>query len=164
LKCHLQSASSTASTAFTVSGTASHYKCTSGLCAPAGSKITNLTAHGSASISIPKDKNAGGSRYVELAYINNDVSLGSSWTNGTNTRNITVSVNDHSAVRLEVLLSGRSSELYSPMRGWGDPATLGVLVNGFGTAGGKDKIVVSNVNGGAGVQPYGADFVGLRVV
>lgn len=152
------------STAFSVSGTASHYKCTPGLCAPVGSKITNLTAHGSATISIPEDKSAGSSRYVELTYINNDVALSTSWTNGTNTRNITVAVNGNSPVRLEVPLSGRSSELFSPMKGWGDPATLGVLVDGFGSAGGKDEIVVANVNGGAGVQPLGAEFVGLKIV
>lgn len=152
------------STAFSVSGTASHYKCTPGLCAPVGSKITNITAHGSAAISVPADKNAGSSRYVEMTYINNDVSLGSSWTNGTNTRNITVAVNGNAPVRLEVPLSGRSSELFSPMKGWGDPATLGVLVDGFGSGGVKDEIVVGNVNGEAGVQPFGADFVGLRVV
>ncbi|KAK5163632.1 uncharacterized protein LTR77_010581 [Saxophila tyrrhenica] len=153
-----------ASTAFSVSGTASHHKCTPGLCAPVGSKIANLTAHGSASVTVPTDKRAGSSRYIELTYINNDVSLDSAWTNGTNTRNITVAVNGNAPHRLEVPLSGRSSELFSPMKGWGDPATLGMLVGGFGGAGGRDEIVVSNAGGGDGVQPYGADFVGLRVV
>lgn len=50
------------------------------------------------------------------------------------------------------------------MLGWGDPNTLGVLVDGFGTSAGDDTIVVSNANGNVGVQPYGADFVGLRVI
>lgn len=153
------------STAFTLSGTAKRVNCTSGLCAPVGSKIQNLTASGSASLSIPGSATSGSSRYVELTYINNDVSIANSWTNGTNTRNITVAVNEAAPVRLEVPLSGRSSELFSPMKGWGDPATLGVLLSGFGVAeGGEDKILVSNVDGEKGVQPDGAHFVGVRVI
>lgn len=157
------------STAFSPSGTAKRVTCTPGLCAPVGSKIQNLTTSGSASISIHSNTtssdNSGSSRYIELTYINNDVALETSWTNGTNSRNITVAVNDAAPVRLEVPLSGKSSELFSPMRGWGDPATLGVLVPGFGQGeGGEDRIVVSNVGGDEGVQPQGAHFVGLRVI
>ncbi|KAK5135822.1 hypothetical protein LTR08_004649 [Meristemomyces frigidus] len=151
------------STAFSVSGTAARYSCTPGLCAPVGAKITNLTQSGTASISIPHNNTAGSARYVELTYINNDIALATSWTNGTNSRNITVAVNDAAPVRLEVPLSGRSSELFSPMRGWGDPATLGVLVDGFGSGDGEDRIVVGNADGDAGVQPYGADLVGITV-
>lgn len=101
------------STAFSVAGTAAHYNCTPGLCAPVGSKVTDLTQNGTASISIPsKSSVVGSSRYVEITYINNDVALSTSWTNGTNTRNITVAVNGAAPVRLEVPLSGRSSELF----------------------------------------------------
>lgn len=100
---------------------------------------------------------------MEITYINNDVALSTSWTTGRNARNITVAVNGASAVRLEVPLSGRSSELFSPMDGWGDPATLGVLVDGWAAGEGVDRVVVGNVGGDAGVQPYAADFVGLRV-
>ncbi|KAK4580096.1 hypothetical protein LTR86_000298 [Recurvomyces mirabilis] len=152
------------STAFTASGIASHYNCTPGLCAPVGSKITNLAQNGSASLSIQRTSHAiTGSRYVEITYINNDVATATSWGYGTNTRNITVAVNGVAPVRLEAPLSGRSSELFSPMRGWGDPATLGVLVSGFGDGKGEDTIVVGNANGDAGYQAYGADFVGLRI-
>lgn len=152
------------STVFAVSGTAAHYNCTQGLCAPVGSKITDLTQNGTASMSVPRDTSSGSSRYVEITYINNDVALETSWTTGTNSRNITIAVNDATPVRLEVPLSGRSSELFSPMDGWGDPATLSVLVDGFGTSGDQeDMIVVSNLNGDAGVQPYGADLVGLHI-
>ena len=108
----------------------------------------------------------GTSRYIELIYINNDVALETSWTNGTNSRNITVAVNKAAPVRLEVPLSGRSSELFSPMKGWGDPAMLGMLVHGFGTGGREDKTVVSNANGACcgSVQPDGPHFVGLRII
>lgn len=157
------------STAFDLAGTARRVSCDPGLCAPVGSKIQNLTDAGSASLAVPLKASTNttvSSRYIEMSYINNDVSLGTSWTNGTNTLNITIAVNDAEPVRLEVPLSGRSSELFSPMRGWGDAATLGVLVGGFGTgeAGEGDNIVGSNVGGEEGVQPQGAHFVGLRVV
>lgn len=153
------------STSFTVSGTAKRVNCTPGLCSPVGSKIQNLTASGSARLSIPGSNIVGSARYLEITYINSDVALDTAWTNGTNSRNITVAVNGAEPVRLEVPLSGRSSELFSPMRGWGDPATLGVLVDGFGSGdGGEDEIVVSNFGGEDGDQPHGAHFVGLRVV
>lgn len=153
------------STAFSVSGTAAHQNCTPGLCAPVGSKITNLTQNGAATISIPRSSGAfGSSRFVNITWINNDVALATSWTTGTNSRNITIAVNDAAPVRLEVPLSGRTSELFSPMRGWGDPSTLGVLVDGFGTGQGKDTIVISNADGNAGVQGYGADFVGFQLL
>ena len=74
-----------------------------------------------------------------------------------------MAVNDNAPVRLEVPLSGRSSELFSPGMGWYDSATLGVLVPGFGTGSGNDTIVVSNVGGEEGAQSYGADFVGMKV-
>jgi alpha-galactosidase len=152
-------------TSFNVSGTAQHVNCTAGLCQPIGAKIGDITQNGLASITIPRTSSApGGTRYVGIIYINNDVALSTSWTTGTNSRNITVAVNGAAPVRLEVPLSGKSSELFSPMLGWGDPATLWVNVDGFGSGNGTDTIVVSNVNGDAGVQPYGADFVGLRVV
>lgn len=154
-----------ASTLFSVSGTASHQNCTAGLCQPVGSKVGYITAAGAATLAIPSSDTAiSSSRYIELTYINNDVAIATSWTTGRNARNITVSINGGAATRLEVPLSGRSSELYSPMLGWGDPATLGILTTGWGTGeNGTDTIVVSNVGGDAGVQPYGADFVGLKV-
>ena len=153
-------------TSFDVLGSADHVACDPGLCAPVGSKIGNISPNGSASINIMRDTSSAsnGPRYVEITYINNDVALSTSWTTGSNSRNITVQVNDAAPVRLEVPLSGRSSELYSSMKGWGDPATLGVLIDGWGTGNGNDTIIVSNANGDVGVQPYGADFVGLRVL
>lgn len=97
---------------FSVSGSAVHVNCTPSLCAPVGSKIGYLSPNGSASLSIsppPGTTVCGGQKYVELTYINNDVALDTSWTTGNNARNITVSVNNASTVRLEVPLSGHSS-------------------------------------------------------
>ena len=67
-------------------------------------------------------------------------------------------------MRLEVPLAGRSSELFSPGKGWEDSAALGFLVPGFnaGPEPNDDVLVVSNVGGELGVQPLGADVVGVR--
>lgn len=155
-------------TAFEVSGTAKHTNCTTGLCSPVGAKITDITPNSSATLYIPSSNSTSTTattRFVNIHYINNEVSLATSWEDGRNARNITISVNDNAPVRLEAPLSGRSSELFSPMRGWGDPAVLGVLVGGFGDGvDGQDKVVIGNVGGEKGVQSYGADFVGIEVL
>ncbi len=70
------------STQFSISGGAKRIKCTPGLCAPVGSKITHLTETGYAKLEIARDASGGSSRFVELTYINNDVALSTSWTNG----------------------------------------------------------------------------------
>ncbi|KAH0293483.1 putative alpha-galactosidase [Aureobasidium namibiae CBS 147.97] len=149
-------------TAFAISGpgNASHITCVPGLCAPLGVKIGDLSPNNSASLIIPATANVVGSRYVELTYINNDVAISTSWGEGRNARNITISVNNQTT-RLEVPLSGRSSELYSSMKGWGDSAVLGVLVHGWKE--GDNEVVIGNVGGEKGVQSLGADFVGLKV-
>lgn len=151
-------------TAFAISGSgnASHITCVPGLCAPLGVKIGDLSPNNSASLTIPASANTttSGSRYVELTYINNDVAIATSWEDGRNARNITISVNNQTT-RLEVPLSGRSSELFSSMKGWGDSAVLGVLVHGWKQ--GDNEVVVGNVGGETGVQALGADFVGLKV-
>jgi alpha-galactosidase len=150
-------------TAFAISGpgNASHITCVPGLCTPLGVKIGDLSPNNSASLTIPASASANtGSRYVELTYINNDVAISTSWGEGRNARNITISVNNQTT-RLEVPLSGRSSELYSSMKGWGDSAVLGVLVGGWKE--GDNEVVVGNAGGEKGVQSLGADFVGLKV-
>ncbi|KAF2772394.1 putative alpha-galactosidase D [Teratosphaeria nubilosa] len=148
------------STDFTPSGGAKHFPCDPGLCAPVGAKIVDVSSSSSATISIPAANSPDvGSRYVEITYINNEVAL----PTGTNSRSLTIAVNGAEPVRLEVPLSGRSSELYSPIHGWGDSAVLGMLVPGFKGGPGKDEIVVSNVGGEAGVQRLGPDLVGLKV-
>jgi alpha-galactosidase len=149
-------------TVFAISGpgNASHITCVPGLCAPLGIKIGDLSPNNSASLTIPASASAVGFRYLELTYINNDVAISTSWGEGRNARNITISVNNQTT-RLEVPLSGRSSELYSSMKGWGDSAVLGVLVDGWKE--GDNEVVIGNAGGEKGVQSLGADFVGLKV-
>ncbi|KAI5268705.1 putative alpha-galactosidase D [Aureobasidium subglaciale] len=150
------------STAFAIlgSGNASHIACVPGLCAPLGLKIGDLSPNNSAVLTIPASTGSIGSRYVELTYINNDVAISTSWGDGRNARNITISINNHTT-RLEVPLSGRSSELCSSVMGWGDSAVLGVLTRGWRE--GDNEVVIGNVGGGKGAQILGADFAGLKV-
>ena len=63
--------------------------------------------------------------------------------------------------RVEVPLSGRSSELFSPALGWEDTGVFGVLLDGWTT--GSNVVTVGNVYGNQGLVAYGADFVGLGV-
>ena len=153
------------STSFTLLGSANLTACPSGKCSPVGSKIGNLSPNGSASIVLqsPHRSASTGPKYVHFDYTNNDVAIATSWTNGTNTRNLTISVNGLAPTRLELPLTGRSSELFSVDKGWDDSGTFGVLIDGLGGESGVDRVVIGNVNGADGVQPMGAEFVGMRV-
>lgn len=102
-------------------------------------------------------------KYVLIDYTNNNVAIANSWANGTNTRNLTISVNGNAPTRLELPLAGQSSELFSVDRGWDDSSSFGALVGGFGRTSGVDEVVIGNMGGAEGVQPMGADFVGMRV-
>lgn len=149
------------STTFTASGAATVVTCVSGLCQPVGTKIGYLSPTGTASATVTAPSGSvAGPKFVEVYFCNNDIALATSWTTGTNTRNLTIEVNSVTT-RIEVPLSGRSSELFSPGLGWQDTGTFGVLLDGFTT--GSNSIVVSNVYGAAGLVSYGADFVGLGV-
>ena len=100
------------------------------------------------------------SKYVEIYFCNNDIAFSTSWTTGTNTRNMTISVNNV-VTRVELPLSGRSSELFSPGKGWEDTGMFGVLLDGW--TDGNNEVVVGNVYGSQGLVNYAADFVGLGV-
>jgi alpha-galactosidase len=141
-------------TKFTTTGYATSTTCGTGYCVPVGSKIGYIGPGGTAVTTIRAT--SAGTKFVEIDYINNEVSY---WT-GWNARNITVTVNGGTPTRLEVPLSGRHSELFGPGLGWWDTATLGVLTDGW--VQGNNEVVIGN-DGGAGYSVYAADFVGLRV-
>jgi alpha-galactosidase len=63
--------------------------------------------------------------------------------------------------RIEVPLSGRSGELFSPGKGWEDVGIYNVTLDGWEQ--GDNTLVVGNKGGYSGVQSYAADFVGLEV-
>jgi alpha-galactosidase len=73
---------------------------------------------------------------------------------------MTISVNGVTT-RVELPLSGRSSELFSPGLGWQDTGVFGVLLPGW--TNGENRIIVGNIYGDEGLVSYGADFVGLGV-
>lgn len=116
------------STSFKVSGSSSLTTCHTGLCQPVGSKIGYLSATGSASLSISAPYQTSSSspvsRYVEIYFCNNDIAFQTSWDYGTNTRNMTIAVNGV-ATRVELPLSGRSSELLALERAGTIPVCLG---------------------------------------
>ena len=151
------------STSFTLSGTAKHITCGTDFCKPVGSKIGNISPDSSASISIlaTVGSEINSTKYIELDYINNDIAFSSAWEWGSNSRNLTVRVNDQDPVRLEVPLSGQHSELFGPGLGWWDSATLGLLLDGWKE--GENQVVIGNEGGEKGSQLFGADFVGVRV-
>ena len=149
------------STSFKLHGSANLTICAPNTCSPVGSVIGNLSPNSTASISVHNPFSSG-LKYVELDYTNNDIAIATSWTNGTNTRNLTISVNGHAPQRLELPLAGRSSELYSVGRGWYDTGRFGVLVNGLEN--GTNEIVLGNVGGENDVQPLAAWIVGMRVL
>lgn len=153
-------------TAFSTSGSAEIQTCDSGFCKPIGSKLSNINSSNKGFVDIPVTVPAGSKdeailKYIEIDFTNNDIALSTSWGLGSNSRNLTISVNDKKPVRLEVPLSGKHSELYGPGKGWWDTSTLGLLVGGWKS--GENVVVVGNEAGDDAFQSYGADFVGLKV-
>jgi alpha-galactosidase len=151
---------------FSLSGSASLTQCGDGYCEPVGSKIGYLNAHNIASITIPASVSSQGtgnisSKYLEIDYINNDIALSTSWGYGSNSRNLTMSLNGGDPVRVEVPLSGRHSELFGPGLGWWDTATLGLLVDGW--VDGDNVVVLGNAESTDVSQTYAPDIVGIRV-
>lgn len=100
------------------------------------------------------------SKYVDIYFCNNDIAFATSWDYGTNTRNMTITVNSVTT-RVELPLSGRSSELFSPGLGWEDTGLFRVLLDGW--TDGNNEVVVGNVYGNEGLVNYAADFVGLGI-
>ncbi|KAF7590236.1 hypothetical protein BBP40_003120 [Aspergillus hancockii] len=146
-------------TVFKTTGNAKTVSCGEGYCQPVGSKIGDISSTGTASAVIPA---TAGKKYLAIDYINNEVAFDSAWGWGSNSRNLTVSVNGEEPVRLEVPLSGQHSELFGPGLGWWDTATIGLLVDGWKD--GDNEVVIGNERGETGFQSYGPDFVGLRVL
>ncbi|KAJ6076029.1 hypothetical protein N7499_008010 [Penicillium canescens] len=153
-------------TSFTLSGSAALAKCGTGFCLPVGSKIGYIDGKSTARASVHATVSSLGtasatSKYLEVDFINNDIALATSWGFGSNTRNMTITLNGGDPVRLEVPLTGRHSELFGPGLGWWDSSTLGIVVDGWKN--GDNEVIIGNVAAGNVFQSYGADFVGLRL-
>ncbi|KAL4814937.1 alpha-galactosidase D [Aspergillus spinulosporus] len=144
---------------FTLTSPAGPYTCPDTFCLPAGSKIVDLSTESAATAHI--NSSTSGSKYLEIDYINNEVAFDSSWGWGSNSRNLTIRVNDNDPVRLEVPLSGRHSELFDPGLGWWDSGRLGILTDGWKE--GTNEIVLGNEGGEGGFTGYAPDVVGIAV-
>ncbi|KAL3463462.1 glycoside hydrolase superfamily [Aspergillus heterothallicus] len=143
----------------TVTGDTTPYTCPESSCLPTGTKLTNLDSDSTAIFQVTS--NTSGPKYLEIDYINNEVAFASSWGWGSNSRNLTIQVNDEEPVRLEVPLSGQHSELFGPGLGWYDSGRLGVLTDGWRVGG--NEVVFGNVGGQAGSSPWAPDLVGVGV-
>lgn len=102
---------------------------------------------------------SAGSKFAYLDFIQNDVNFAQTWTTGTNSRNLTIAVNGGHPQRMDLPLTGKSSELFG-LKGWQDSSLFVQILDGF-VAGKKNTVVISNSYGG--VVDFGADFVGLRI-
>ncbi|KAJ5301527.1 hypothetical protein N7508_006390 [Penicillium antarcticum] len=150
-------------TSFTLSGSAAFATCDNGFCLPVGSKIGYLDAKSTASATIQATVSTASTvlKYIEVDFINNDIALATSWGFGSNSRNMTITLNGGDPVRLEVPLTGRHSELFGPGLGWWDSSTLGIVIDGWKD--GNNAVVIGSEVAGDVSQSYGADFVGLRL-
>lgn len=134
-------------TSATVSGGASISACGANECQPVGSKAINLYTGASltfSNISAPTQK-----LLLGIDYINYDVALQSAWSTGTNTRNLTLSINGGAAKRWALPISGGD---------WFETGRLDVEVDGF-VPGDANVVVV----GAPGPDPA-PDVVGLAVL
>jgi alpha-galactosidase len=119
-----------------------------GGCLPTGSKVTNMTVGSSVTFGNVSGGVLGGTKLIGIDYINYDVALASALTNGTNTRNFTLSVNGREPRRWSFPISGGD---------WYETGRLDVLVGGF-YVGPVNELRVE----APGLDP-GADLVGFAV-
>lgn len=116
-------------------------------CAPTKAKVA-LSVGASITFSNVAAGRKGGKKLVGVDYINYDVALQSAWTNGTNTRNLTLSVNGGTPKRWAFPISGGD---------WYETGRLNVEVDGFKAGSGNTVQVAA-----PGIDP-GADLVGIQV-
>lgn len=148
--------------------------CSEGTCFPVSRKITQLGGQGprNASVYIPTPHApdlAGPStkKFINIYYCNNDIAYTAPFYGTTNTRNITLYLNSN-RVQVELPLTGKSSELYSPGLGWYNTGIFGVLLDGWH----ENGDMVSDLNffavggswePGGWSQPWAAEVVGIEV-
>ncbi|OBT94596.2 hypothetical protein VE01_07887 [Pseudogymnoascus verrucosus] len=140
-----------AATNATISGAAKHIACSSTQCLPSKAKVGNIGLGSSAAAATFTGVSAttGGRKLLGVDFINYDVALGSAWTDGTNTRNMTISVNGGTAKRWAFPISGGN---------WYDSGRMLVEVDGF-QAGRNNKVVFR----ASGTTTWAPDLVGFEV-
>ncbi|KAF2183260.1 carbohydrate-binding module family 35 protein [Zopfia rhizophila CBS 207.26] len=118
-------------------------------CAPVNSKIGNINTSARASFS-NVDAGGSGKKLVSVDFINYEVALGSAWADGTNTREMLISVNSGAAKRFSFPISGGN---------WFETGRLNIVLDGF-VAGAKNTITFT---GGKG-STWAPDLVGFAIL
>lgn len=129
------------------SGPAHVTSCSSSQCLPTHNKVSNVIPGASVTLSNVKAISAG-TKLVGVDFINYDVALESAWTDGTNTRNMTISVNGGTPKRWAFPISGGD---------WYDTGRLNIELGGFKAGSGNTIVFAPSGNGNA------PDLVGFEV-
>lgn len=122
------------------------YTCSAGECLPTGVKLVDLTP-GSVVTFQAVDSASAGAKLIGVDFINYDVALQSAWTDGTNTRNMTISVNGGTPKRWAFPISGGD---------WFETGRLDVEVEGFVVGSNEVQIAATG-------NYYAPDLVGIEV-
>ncbi|KAI0166723.1 carbohydrate-binding module family 35 protein [Hypoxylon sp. FL1284] len=130
----------------TYAGGANKVGCSSGECAPAGSKAS-IARQGATVALGGVTASSAGTKLVGVDFINYELAIGTAWDWGSNTRNMTVAVNGGRAKRWAFPISGGD---------WSESDRMLIEVDGF-VAG--DNTVTFGVSGSAPAP----DFVGFEL-
>lgn len=132
-----------------LSGKANVVTCSSTQCLPANKKISNIGQGASAAAVTFENVSAAatGTYLVGVDYINYDVALGSAWSGGTNTRNMTISVNGGKVQRWEFPISGGD---------WYETGRLWIEVSGFQAGSGNSLVFRAS-------DSWAPDLVGFEI-
>lgn len=135
----------------TLSGAATKVACSTEQCLPAHSKVGNIgQGAGAAAVTFNNvSATTSGKKLLGIDFINYDVALQSAWSGGTNTRNMTISVNGGKAKRWAFPISGGD---------WYETGQLMVEVDDFKAAN-NNQVVFRAFNDGT----YAPDLVGFEV-
>ncbi|KAI1855490.1 hypothetical protein JX266_000355 [Neoarthrinium moseri] len=137
----------TAASGAALSGRAAVAGCGANTCLPAGQKVGDIYP-GSAVTFGSVSAATAGTKLLGVDFINYEIALATAWDWGSNTRNLTVSVNGGAAKRWAFPISGGD---------WSDTGRLEIEVDGF-EAGSQNEVVFA----GFGSNP-GPDLVGFEV-
>ncbi|KFY16084.1 hypothetical protein V492_01576 [Pseudogymnoascus sp. VKM F-4246] len=134
-----------------ISGAAQHIPCSSTQCLPSKAKIGNIGLGSDAAAATFSSVSAttAGKKLLGVDFINYEAALDSAWTDGTNTRNMTISVNGGAAKRWAFPISGGD---------WYDTGRMLIEVDGF-QAGGNNQVVFRAF----GTTTWAPDLVGFEV-
>lgn len=132
----------------TLGGSANIVSCASNECSPTQKKVGNIGS--SASVTFNSiTTGSGGKKLLGVDFIHYDYAFQTAWDWGTNTRNMTISVNGGRAKRWAFPLSGGD---------WFETGRLTIEVDGF-VSGKENKVVFGTAKG----DTWAPDLVGFEI-